>query len=128
MTTRRQQTGRTGEDLAARFLEREGCRVVARNYRCPVGELDLVVDGPEGLVIVEVRTRQLPCLVRPEETITRSKAMHLVRAAQWYLASTGQEDRPWRVDLVAVELSSGGEPLRMQRFRDATSGIADHGG
>lgn len=127
MTADRQRTGRSGEDLAARFLEKAGCRVVARNYRCPVGELDLVVEGPEGLVFVEVRTKSQPCLLHPEETITRGKALHLLRSAEWYLSATGQEDRPWRVDLIAVELSAEGKPVRIERILDATSGVVGYG-
>ncbi len=127
MTSDRQRTGREGEDLAGRYLEKEGCRVVARNYRCRLGELDLVVEGPDGVIFVEVRTKRQPCLVRPEETITRPKALRLARLAEWYLAATGQEERPWRVDLMAVELSAEGKLLRMQRFLDVTSGFVDHG-
>ncbi len=127
MTLDRRSAGRVGENIAARQLERDGCRVVARNYRCPLGELDLVVEGPEGIIFVEVRTRQQPCMVHPEETITRSKALRLLRLADWYLASTGQEDRPWRVDLMALELSAEGRLLSMQRFPDVTSGVAGDG-
>jgi putative endonuclease len=127
MTSERQRTGREGEDLAARYLEREGCRVVARNYRCPLGELDLVVEGPEGIVFVEVRTKRQPCTVRPEETITRPKALRLARLAEWYMATTKQEERPWRVDLIAVELGTGDRVRRLQWFRDVTSGFVSHG-
>ena len=101
--------------------------MVARNYRCPLGELDLVADGPEGLLFVEVRTRRRPCLVRPEETITRAKALRLVRLAEWYLAATGQEERSWRVDLIAVELGADGKLIRVDRFKDATSDVVSHG-
>ncbi|MHB0868968.1 MAG: YraN family protein [Chloroflexota bacterium] len=127
MTEDRQATGRRGEQLAARYLERAGCRVVARNYRCALGELDLVVEGPEGLIFVEVRTRRQPCLVLPEETITTAKARRLARLAEWYLASRGEEERPWRVDLIAVELSPTGDLIRLERFQDAISGVVDDG-
>lgn len=127
MTDRRHATGRRGEDLAARYLEKEGLKVVQRNYRCALGEIDLVAEGAEGLVFVEVRTKSQPCLVRPEETITRPKAHRLVRLAQWYLAATGQEDRPWQVDVIAVELSAAGGLIGIERFRDAVSGVGNDG-
>ncbi len=127
MTAARQETGRRGEQLAARFLEREGCRVVARNCRCPLGELDLVAEGPEGLIFVEVRTRRTSHLVSPEETITRPKALRVVRSAQWYLSSHGLEDRPWRVDVIAVELDARGELARLERYKDATAGLVSDG-
>ncbi len=109
--------------MAARYLEKQGYRVARRNYRCPAGEMDLVVEGAEGIVFVEVRTKQRPCLFSPEETITRAKAMRLVRVAESFLVATGQQERPWRVDLVAVELDARGEPVRIDRFRDAISDL-----
>ncbi len=123
MTDRRREAGSRGEQLAASYLEQEGYRVVRRNYRCPLGEIDLVVEGPDGLVFVEVRTKRVPCLFRPEETIGRSKALRLVRLAEHYLDATGQQERPWRVDVVAVELGAGDEPTRIERFSDATSDV-----
>lgn len=131
MTSDRQRTGRLGEDLAARYLEREGYKVVARNFRCALGEMDLVAEGAGGTLFVEVRTKRRPCTVTPEETITRAKAMRLVRLAEWYMAESGREDRPWRVDLIAVELGADGRPVRLERFPDVTSdfvGRAGHGG
>jgi Holliday junction resolvase-like predicted endonuclease len=82
-----------------------------------------VVQGDEGIVFVEVRTKRRPCLFSPEETITYSKARRLVRLAEHYLVATSQEESPWRVDLVAVELGSRGEPVRIERFRDATADL-----
>ncbi len=123
MIVGRRQMGQRGEELAASYLEKMGCRVVQRNYRCPQGELDLVVEDGEDLVFVEVRTKRQPCLFQPEETITRSKALRLVKLGERYLAATGQEQRPWRVDVVAVELGNRGEPVRIERFKDATSGV-----
>ncbi|MGE5620107.1 MAG: YraN family protein [Sphingomonadaceae bacterium] len=128
MSGGRQNTGRLGEELAARYLEGKGYRVAARNYRCPVGELDLVVEGPEGLIFVEVRTKRQPCLVLPEETITTSKARRLAKLAEWYVTSHGQEERPWRVDLIAVELGPEGELVRLERFEDAVAGVVADGG
>lgn len=123
MTDGRRDAGARGEQLAARYLEREGYRVVRRNYRCPLGEIDLVVEGVDGLVFVEVRTKRSPCLVPPEETIRRSKALRLIKLAEHYLAATNQEQRPWRVDVVAVELGVRDEPLRIEQFRDAISDV-----
>lgn len=123
MTRERKETGQKGEDLAARYLQDQGCRIVCRNYRCNIGEIDLVaMDGNE-VIIVEVRTKRVPCMVRPEETITRTKATRLIRLAEYYLASTGQEECPWRVDVVAIEMGSGDLPLRIERYQDAVAEV-----
>ena len=121
--TRREDAGHLGEDLAARYLQRHGYRVLHRNYRCRLGEIDLIVDGPEGLVFVEVRTKRRPCLFSPEETVTRAKALRVATVAEHYLASTGLAERPWRVDVVAVELSAEGDAVRVEQFRDVTSDV-----
>ncbi len=126
MTRERKNTGQKGEDLAARYLERQGCRVVRRNYRCNIGEIDLVAEDAGVVVIVEVRAKRVPCMVRPEETITRAKATRLMRLAEHYLVSTGQEDRPWRVDVVAIEMDSQDTPLRIERYLDAVAEVAGH--
>lgn len=118
----RHSIGRRGEELAAAYLEKRGCRIVRRNYRCPLGELDLVVEDGDELVFVEVRTKQQPCLFQPEETITRNKALRLMRLGEQYLAATRQQ-RPWRVDLIAVELDRHSLLVRIEQFKDATSGV-----
>ena len=52
------QIGAQGERLAEKYLRRRGCRVLARNYRCPRGEVDLIVLDGQAVVFVEVKTRQ----------------------------------------------------------------------
>lgn len=126
MTRERKDTGQKGEELAARYLQGKGCRIVRRNYRCNIGEIDLVAEDSGVVVIVEVRTKRVPCMVRPEETITWAKATRLVRLAEHYLASTGQDDRPWRVDVVAIEMDSDDTPLRIERYQDAVAEVTRH--
>ncbi len=123
MSNERRDAGRLGERMAASFLESRTYRVVQRNYRCRFGEIDLVVEGAEGLVFVEVRTKRRPCLFEPEETITPAKARRMATLAEHYLAATKQQERPWRVDVVAVELDRGGEPARIEHFKDAISDL-----
>lgn len=123
MTRERKDTGQKGEELAARYLQSKGYRILCRNYRCRFGEIDLVAEDKDAVVIVEVRTRRAPCMVRPEETITWIKATRLIRLAEHYLASTSQDDRPWRVDVVAVEVDSEDMPLRIEQYLDAVAEV-----
>ena len=58
MTRKRQALGRSGEDLAVRHLTRLGYRVLERNYRCPLGEIDLIARDGDSLVFVEIKTRR----------------------------------------------------------------------
>ncbi len=109
--------GEAGERLAAAWLERAGCRILDRNYRCPGGEIDVVAEERGELVFVEVRTRRVGGLVGPEESVTRRKQERLLRAAHHYLQAHDAAERPWRVDLVAVEVAPGGKVQRVERLR-----------
>ena len=123
MTEERRIKGQRAESLAGEYLQAHGYTVVQRNYRCRWGEIDLIAEGPDGLVFVEVRSRQRNSMLTPEETITAGKALRVVRSSQQYLMDTGQEDRPWRVDVIAVEYDGDGRPVRVECFQDATSGV-----
>jgi len=112
--------GAAGEALAAGWLERAGLRIVARNYRCPRGEVDLIADDRGEIVFVEVRTRRAGALVGPEESVTRRKQQRLLRAAEHYLQATAAAERPWRVDLVAIEVGPGGRVARVEHLRSVT--------
>jgi putative endonuclease len=113
----RRERGAAGERLAAGWLERAGCRILARNYRCFGGEVDLVVEEAGELAFVEVRTRRIGGMVGPEESVTHRKQQRILRAAHHYLQANDRADRPWRVDLVAVEVDSGGRVRRVEHLR-----------
>ena len=117
MTLDRRATGQGGEDMAAVWLQRAGCRIVCRNYRCAVGEIDLVAEEAGELVFVEVRTRRGGGLVTPEESVGRQKQQRIVRAAEHYLTVVDGHDRPWRVDVVAIEVDRAGRVQRIDHLR-----------
>lgn len=122
MTRARLQLGQKGEELAAQKLVSLGYEIVARNYRTREGEADLVARlGPQW-VFVEVRTRRGSQFGTPEESITPRKRQHLLAAAQAYLAEHNLQDVDWRIDVVAVELSSKGELLRVEVIENAVTG------
>lgn len=106
MTTR-SDVGGGGEDEAARLLRRRGYRILARNYRCRHGEIDIVAFEDGEYVFVEVKTRLTDGKGSGAEAVTVAKQRKVARVAQQYLAERGLEDRPCRFDVVAV--SPGGE-------------------
>ena len=105
--------GRAGERLAARELRRRRYRLMARNLTVAPGEADLVFTAPDGrtLVIVEVKTRLAtdhPGAIRPEANIDAAKRRKLVQVARAVVARLGAQDRPLRIDVVAIDWRPGG--------------------
>jgi len=112
MSTSRQQLGRRGEELARRRLEKMGYTILEANYRSGSGEIDVIAEHAGTLVFIEVRTRRGNALGTPEESVTPKKRSRMIDAAQAYLQANQAEDREWRIDMVAVEMSFDG---RLQR-------------
>jgi putative endonuclease len=117
-----QALGRRGEDLAHRFLQRQGFIIVARNYRLAAGdaEADLIAWEGETLVIVEVKSRRGTDYGPPERAIDRDKLRAVRRVAREY---TRKANIPWakvRFDLVTVVLPvKNDDPSAMELFRGA---------
>jgi putative endonuclease len=119
MTNARHSLGKRGEQYAAQYLADRGYAIRTRNWRCPVGEIDLVTEHEGQVVFVEVRTRRGNRLGTPEESITPAKRARLIAAAQTYLDEQGQADRDWRIDVVAIEIGSQGEVRRCTLIENA---------
>ena len=100
----RRRRARRGEALAALLLRAKGYRIVARNWRCPLGEIDIVARDGDTLVFVEVKTRSGRSAGRPEEAVDARKRRRLVLLARAYLAGRRGDPPPCRFDVVALEL------------------------
>lgn len=120
-TDRRRETGKLGEAAAVAWLESKGYRIIARNWRCRSGELDLIAEQSGTLVIVEVRTR------RPtgthgtaKEAVDARKQRQVRETAQYYLYATKRFDAKLRFDVIAVELPEHGEnAIRIEHIEHA---------
>jgi len=95
--------GAEGERRAAAYLRARGLRIVQRNYRCRVGEIDLVAEDDGTLVFVEVKTRHVGGAEVPEAALTRRKRQRLCRAARQFMHAGRLHDRLFRFDIVGVE-------------------------
>lgn len=106
---RRQPAGARAERRAGRFLARRGFLLIATNYRCRLGELDLVGLDGDTLAVVEVRYRGPGSLAGPAESLTRTKQARIVAATRHFLMThPAHGGRPVRFDLVAIS-GDGGE-------------------
>jgi putative endonuclease len=99
--------GARWERLAAQFLVENGFTIVATNWTCRGGELDLVCDHRGTTVFVEVRSRKSASHGTPGETVGGLKQRRLIHAARMWLAANGGEDRACRFDVVAITVEDG---------------------
>lgn len=102
--------GLWGEEQAARFLERSGCCILERRYRCREGELDLVASQGQYLCFVEVKLRKNDRMAQAREFVTRSKQQKLRTAALRYLMDHPSKLQP-RFDVVEVYAPQGERTL-----------------
>ena len=107
---RKDDLGRRGEELAARFLEDAGYRVVERNWRCRQGEIDIVARSGDTLVFVEVKTRSSLAFGHPFEAITATKLARLRLLAAAWCADRSPSVARIRLDAIAVVAPRGGKP------------------
>ena len=106
--------GVPGEDMAVAFLEKRGLRIVERNYRCRLGEIDLIARDGTTTVFVEVRKRKSSAFGGAAGSITAAKRRKLVRAAQHYISRFATPPQ-CRFDALLIE----GEPPRIDWIRNA---------
>jgi putative endonuclease len=113
--------GRTGERLAAEELIRAGYRILECNFYCRYGEIDLVAEHGHDLVFVEVKTRRGNAYGLPEESVTVRKQRKLIQTAIFYLDLHNCAERSWRIDVVAVQLSTGGKLQEIRIYQHAVT-------
>ncbi len=107
----RQALGRWGEDLAAAHLLTAGYEVLARNWRCREGELDIVARLGDALVFVEVKARSGTGYGEPSEAVTRLKARRIhVLAARWLTESRPPGWHDLRFDVISIVKRHGAAP------------------
>ncbi len=102
--------GRYGEDVAARHLVAAGMAILERNWRCDLGEIDIVARSGRVLVFVEVKTRATTAFGTPAEAVTASKAARLRRLSARWLAEHPVSPAEVRIDVIGVVIPQRGGP------------------
>ena len=103
--------GERGERQAAKFLRKAGLKVLAGNYRCDAGEIDIIALDHETLVFVEVKTRSSDASVLPEASVDTDKKKHIRAVARHYLAAHPQARRfQTRYDTISIVWPAGESP------------------
>lgn len=101
--------GMRGENVAAKHLQKLGYRIYGRNFKTPMGEIDIIARDGKALVFCEVKTRAYD-EPTPEEQVDSTKMHQLTKAARFYLSRYGQSPPPARFDVIAIVWPQGQEP------------------
>jgi putative endonuclease len=106
MTQNNKELAAFGENLAREYLQHSGMKFLLKNYRCKVGEIDLVFRDKDTLVFVEVKLRQNSYFGPAALAVTPAKQKQVIKTAQFYLLEKKLHDLPIRFDVVGVELEN----------------------
>jgi putative endonuclease len=109
------RAGEEGETAACRHLEAQGFRILARNFRCRSGEIDVVARDGDVTVFVEVKDRHGRSHGEGHESVTFGKRQRVVRAARIFAAARGLSDSPARFDVVSIDREGGATRIRHDR-------------
>ncbi len=113
MKTERQKLGKLGEDLATRYLQKKRYKILARNYIAGrYGEIDIIAEQNGQLVFIEVKTKTDEQFGSPEQEFNYYKKKKMRRAVQNYLFKNYNQDRDWRIDLIAIDVSARKPDIR----------------
>lgn len=104
MTQQRRHLGIKGENIAVRYLIKKGFQILDRNFRCRLGEIDIIAMDKGCLVFIEVRTKSSIKYGLPQESVTQAKINKLRRLAQFYLVQKSLYDINIRFDVIAVTI------------------------
>jgi putative endonuclease len=102
MQTQDQQFGADSESMAVTFLKENGYKIIERNYRTKIGEIDIIAKDGDTIVFIEVKARKSRAY-NPKEAVTSSKKRKISMVALYYLKSTRQINTRARFDVVAID-------------------------
>lgn len=110
------EIGASGEKLAAQLLRERGYKILETNFRCALGEIDIIAIDQGTLVYIEVKTRSSNNFGLPEEAVGFRKLQHLMKTAAYYRAVRKNLPEGERVDVVAIETNTG----RLELIKNVT--------
>ena len=115
MTLHKKELGAKGEEIAVRYLKSRGYRILERNYRIKLGEIDIIAEQGTDLVFIEVKTRSDILFGSPFDSVTVPKQKQLAKVALEYISRQNFYNRPARFDVIGVLLRGLGDA----QFHDA---------
>jgi len=113
-----QPFGRYGEQLAVNHLQAAGYAIITTNWRCPLGEIDIIAQKDNVLVFVEVRSRHAETTEASFESVNIRKQTKLAALANDYINAHKLDDMVWRIDVIGVAIPHTGNAI-IEHVEDA---------
>lgn len=101
---KRHEIGKLGEDLACKYLQDKGYKIIERNFEARQGEIDIIAKDKNELVFIEVKTRSNISYGKPAEAVNEIKQNHLIKTIEYYVYSRHLEDEFIRIDIIEIYL------------------------
>lgn len=98
--------GNVGENIATRYLENLGYKILERNFRCKLGEIDIIAQDKDEIVFIEVKARKILSYGNPADSVNKPKQKHIYKAAKYYLFINDKLDDFTRIDVIEVYLNA----------------------
>ncbi|HSP64801.1 MAG TPA: YraN family protein [Candidatus Deferrimicrobium sp.] len=118
----RERVGHAGENMALHHLKEQGFRILARDWRSRIGQIDIVAEDGDTLVLVEVKARRGVGFGLPEEAVDARKRQKLRLLLETYRAATKRQKQPCRIDVVGLLLDDHLAVTRCEHIKDAVQG------
>lgn len=119
MPDSRKALGSKGEKLAVKFLKRKGYKIIQHNYRCRLGEIDIVAEYDGAVIFVEVRTKRTEEFGIPQSSITAAKRSQVSKAALYYIMEKKLLGRSCRFDVIAITFSTDSHKPQIEHIENA---------
>lgn len=112
----KQDFGKKGEEIASKYLNDNGYEVIKQNFRCKLGEIDLIAIKNNTIIFVEVKTRSNTKFGTPEQAVNSNKRKHILRTSQVFLAQNRLNNYDLRFDVISVYMN--GDIYKIEHFED----------
>ncbi len=121
MSFYRKRIGVKGEKIALDYLEKQGYQILEQNFKCKIGEIDIIAKDGDFLVFVEVKAKTGLDFGMPEEMVGRRKQQKIIKVSEYYLYKNNFQDINWRIDVVALEFRLSGELEKINLIKNAVT-------
>ncbi|MBI2676759.1 MAG: YraN family protein [Candidatus Yanofskybacteria bacterium] len=122
MSNDNKKIGFLGENIAAKYLESRGYRILARNYQKPWGEIDIIAEKEGVTIFCEVKTnsKEFGSSFSPELRVSPKKAGHIIRTARLFLNNQKQNNgKEWRIDILSITVNKLDSKAKVLHFKNA---------